>query len=83
MGLFNKGKNYIYSLTIEGMRCSMCEAHINDVVRKNFKIKKVKSSHLKKNTTIIALEELDVEKFKEVIKNTGYELKKVEVKINE
>lgn len=83
MGLFNKGKNYIYSLTIEGMRCSMCEAHINDVVRKNFKIKKVKSSHFKKNTTIIALEELDVEKFKEVIKNTGYELKKVEVKINE
>jgi copper chaperone CopZ len=83
MGLFNKGKNYTYSLAIDGMRCSMCEAHINDVVRKNFNIKKVKSSHLKNNTTIISLEQLDINKLKEVIKSTGYEVLKVEVKINE
>lgn len=39
-------------LKIEGMICGMCEAHINDMIRRNFDIKKVTSSH-KKNLTVI------------------------------
>lgn len=35
---------------IEGMSCGMCEAHINDVVRREFKVKSVKSSVKKKNS---------------------------------
>ena len=28
-------------LKIDGMMCGMCEAHMNDLIRKNFKVKKV------------------------------------------
>ena len=36
---------YKTTLKIDGMMCSMCEAHINDVIRKNMKeAKKVSSS---------------------------------------
>ena len=29
---------------IDGMMCGMCESHMNDMVRNNFKVKKVTSS---------------------------------------
>ena len=32
---------------IDGMMCGMCESHINDVIRKNFQVHKVRSSHKK------------------------------------
>lgn len=32
------------TLKIDGMMCGMCESHMNDVIRKNFKVKKVTSS---------------------------------------
>ena len=34
------------TLKIDGMMCGMCESHMNDVIRKNFKIKKVTSSEM-------------------------------------
>ncbi|MCB5393419.1 cation transporter [Longicatena caecimuris] len=58
--------------TVEGMACGMCEAHINDAVRQNFKVKKVSSSHSKGKTEILAEEPIDDEKLKEVIEKTGY-----------
>lgn len=59
-------------LNVEGMKCGMCEAHVNDVVRKNFKIKKIKSSH-KKNLTIITKEDtLDVDNIINSINALGY-----------
>ena len=57
---------------IDGMMCSMCEAHINGVIRKNFNIIKVKSNHKKKETIIESNEQLDKNKIKEVIDQTGY-----------
>lgn len=75
MGLFSKGPKYIYTLEIHGMRCNMCESHVNDVIRRNFDIKSVKSSHLRNQTVIVAKSPLDVERMKEVIAATGYELK--------
>ena len=35
------------TLEVEGMACGMCEAHVNDVIRKVFPVKKVTSSHTK------------------------------------
>ena len=61
-----------YTLKIDGMMCGMCESHINDVIRKNFIIKKVSSSHKKNNTVILSDSELDEDKLKKVINNTGY-----------
>lgn len=40
-------------LKIDGMMCGMCESHINDVIRKNFAVKKVSSFHSKGKTEII------------------------------
>ncbi len=62
-------------LSIEGMACGMCESHMNECIRKNFDVKIVKSSHKKKSSEIISENELDAEKLKAVIKDTGYELK--------
>lgn len=50
----------------------MCEAHINDAIRRNFTIKKVKSNRKKKETIIESSEPLDNQKIKEVIEQTGY-----------
>ena len=57
---------------IDGMMCGMCESHINDVVRKNFKVKKVTSSHVKALCEIISENEIDESKLKKAISDTGY-----------
>ena len=67
-------------LHINGMMCGMCESHINDAIRKNFAVKKVKSSKRKNQTVIVADEILDEEKIRQVIKETGYELVGIEKK---
>lgn len=46
---------YKTTLVINGMMCGMCEAHINDAVRKSFDVKKVTSSHKKGITEIVSL----------------------------
>ena len=42
------------TLEVEGMACGMCEAHVNDAIRKAFPVKKVTSSHTKGETVILA-----------------------------
>ena len=34
-----------YTLEVQGMQCGMCESHVNDAVRRAFRVKKVESSH--------------------------------------
>ncbi|MCM1523073.1 MAG: heavy-metal-associated domain-containing protein [Ruminococcus sp.] len=62
------------TLGIEGMACGMCEAHINDAVRNAFAVKKVVSSHKKKQTVIIAEREISERELESAVKNAGYEL---------
>ena len=61
-------------LEIDGMMCGMCEAHMNDLIRKNFKVKKVTSSAKDGETVIISDAELDIPWAKKQIKDIGYEL---------
>ena len=61
-------------LGIEGMACSMCEAHMNDAVRKAFSVKKVTSSHSKCRTEIITESEIAESDLKKVVEATGYKL---------
>lgn len=65
-------------LRINGMMCSMCEAHINDAVRRAFNVKKVTSSHKKGETVILSDEKLDEDKLKEIIAETGYDPESIE-----
>ena len=61
-------------IKIDGMVCSMCESHINDVIRRNFDVKKVKSDRKKKETIIESEQIVNNDKIKEVIEQTGYTL---------
>ena len=66
------------TLKIDGMMCGMCEAHVNDAVRKAFpSIQSVKSSHSKNMTEIISEQELDEAAVAEAIQATGYDVKGV------
>ncbi len=60
------------TLEIEGMSCGMCESHINDTIRRDFRVKKVSSSHRSGTTEIIAEQELDEEALRSAIEHTGY-----------
>ena len=62
------------TLKIDGMMCGMCESHINDTIRQNFKIKKVTSSHSKGTTEIISEDPLDEAAVKEAVGKTGYKV---------
>ena len=59
-------------LEVQGMSCGMCESHVNDAIRKSFDVKKVSSSHSKKQTEIISEEAIDEDKLRAVIDETGY-----------
>ena len=67
-----------YKLKVDGMACSMCEAHVNDCIRNNFKVKKVKSNHKSGDVLIEAVEPLDENSLKEIIDKTGYTVIKIE-----
>ena len=41
------------TLEVEGMACGMCEAHVNDAIRKAFPVKKVTLSRSKKELSLI------------------------------
>lgn len=59
---------------IEGMACGMCEAHINEAVRNAFQVKKVTSSHTKKQTIILVEQEIPEQEIRRVIGKAGYEV---------
>ena len=63
-----------YTVDVDGMMCSMCEAHTNDAVRKHFDVKKVTSDHNKKQTVIISEEEITEDALKKVISELGYDM---------
>lgn len=63
------------TLKINGMACSMCEAHVNDVIRKIVpRAQKVKSSHAKGESSFLSETEPNLEALKTAISETGYEV---------
>lgn len=60
------------TLKIDGMMCSMCQAHINDAIRRTAAVKKVTSSHSKGETVIISEQELDLDNISKVLSSLGY-----------
>ena len=59
---------------IDGMMCGMCESHVNDAVRNNFKVKTESSSHGKGRTVIETESPLDEGDLRRVIGASGYEV---------
>ncbi len=62
------------TLGVEGMMCGMCEAHMNDAVRNNFKVIKVSSSHKKNSVEIISEDDIPENELSKVVEQTGYKL---------
>ena len=57
---------------IDGMSCGMCEAHINDAIRRAFAVKKVTSSHKKNLTEILSETPISEDELRKAIEPTGY-----------
>lgn len=60
------------TVKVEGMRCGMCESHVNDLIRRNFNVKKVTSSHIKGETVILAQQTIDPDALIAAISADGY-----------
>ena len=61
-------------LSVDGLACDMCDAHMNDAIRKAFKVKKVTTSHAKGETVIITENELTRRDIEKAISETGYRI---------
>ena len=61
------------TVKIDGMVCSMCEAHINDAIRKAFpKAKKVSASRGKGEASFLTETEVDDQEIRRALDGTGY-----------
>ncbi len=67
------------TLTIDGMRCGMCEAHVCDVIRRNFNVKKVTASHIKNQAVVISDTPLDADQLKKAVSDEGYRVSEITV----
>ena len=64
-----------YTLEVDGMMCGMCEAHANDAIRRAFPdVKKVSSSHGKRQTTFTIEHEVDEDAIRKAITDLGYDI---------
>ncbi|SFA70016.1 Copper chaperone CopZ [Acetitomaculum ruminis DSM 5522] len=62
------------TVNVEGMQCGMCEAHVNDAIRKAFpQAKKVKSSCKNKIATFLTPYEVKTIDVKRCIASSGYD----------
>lgn len=64
-----------YILEIDGMMCSMCEAHVQNAINKKMKTVKNKASHTKNELVVIAEEEYTEADFHDALDDTGYIIK--------
>lgn len=71
----------MYKITaqVEGMACGMCEAHVNEAVRKHFRVKKVTSSHSKGITEILTEMPMTETELRTAIGTAGYRVESVTV----
>ena len=54
------------------MRCGMCESHLNDAIRRNFRVKKVASSHAKGTCVLLTEADIPDDALRAAIEPTGY-----------
>ncbi|MBR1770760.1 MAG: cation transporter [Lachnospiraceae bacterium] len=64
---------YQTRLKIDGMMCGMCEAHVNDAIRKALPaVKKLNTSHGKGESVFVTEEQPDLIQLRQAIAETGY-----------
>lgn len=65
------------TLEIDGMKCGMCEAHINDAIRRACKVKKISSSHKKGQTVILCEDTVSQAQLREAVEKDGYKVLRI------
>lgn len=60
------------TMTVEGMMCGMCEAHVADALRKVPGVEKVTVSRAKKEARIRCQEDVSDEALLKAVNDTGY-----------
>ena len=60
------------TVQISGMRCGMCEAHINDAIRNALPVKKVTSSRAKGMTVILSEQPVSRDRLRQAVSAAGY-----------
>ena len=67
-------RNVVKKITmkIDGMMCGMCESHVNDAIRSNLNVKKLKTSHSTGLSEFLTNDVVSDESLKEIIEKTGY-----------
>lgn len=68
----------LVKMTIEGMRCSMCESHVNECLLKVEGVYKAKSSHVRSLSKAVVSSSLDASLLKKAVEKDGYRVLKVE-----
>ena len=63
-----------YIIGIDGMRCGMCEMHVEEAISKSINVKKVKASRFKKQVLVFTELNLGKEDFEFILNPTGYRL---------
>lgn len=61
-------------LQIEGMSCTMCESHIQNLIHRNSDVRKVKADHRKGAVVITSDQQLSQQKLQEALSSIGYPL---------
>ncbi|MCD7858693.1 MAG: heavy metal translocating P-type ATPase [Firmicutes bacterium] len=61
------------TIQVTGMMCPHCEAHVNDIIRNTFDVKKVASSRKDCQTVIVSAAALDEAALRKAIVSAGYE----------
>ncbi len=59
---------------IDGMTCGMCESHVDDAIRRAFKVKKVSSSHKKGQAEILTENDISDDSLAAALEPYGYRL---------
>lgn len=60
------------TVQIDGMMCGMCEAHVNDAIRRTLPVKKVASDRKRKETVILTEQDIPDSRLESVITESGY-----------
>jgi len=61
-----------YTVGIDGMMCSMCEAHVTDTLRKSLGVQNIKASHSKGQATFTTEAPVSEDRIRAAIDPTGY-----------
>lgn len=61
------------TVKVNGMMCGMCEAHVNDAIRRTLPVKKVTSNYKRGETVILCEHDIEDDRIAAAIKESGYD----------